>query len=136
MKRYQRFLTQGYNSFDPLELAEETEKIITTESAEGLEGKYTGIHSAPVYRGIATGYAVGCCLCCIYYWSNWSRDVSKNSVDFTLQKGFHGSCLKQQKGASRLLDGIASGVFRSTSFDSLDANQPSERSIYSQPWEM
>jgi uncharacterized Fe-S cluster-containing radical SAM superfamily protein len=39
-----------------------------------LERKYVGIYSAPVYRGIATGYAAGCCLRCIYCWSNWSRD--------------------------------------------------------------
>jgi uncharacterized Fe-S cluster-containing radical SAM superfamily protein len=39
-----------------------------------LERKYTGVYSAPVYRGIATGYAVGCCLRCIYCWADWSRD--------------------------------------------------------------
>ena len=71
---YQRFLTPNSVPFDPLELAEQTEDIITRKGPEGLERKYTGIYSAPVYGGIATGYAVGCCLRCVYCWANWSRD--------------------------------------------------------------
>ena len=74
MRTYQRILTRGFTPFDPLALAEETEQKVTREGPEGLERKYTGIYSAPVYGGIATGYAVGCCLRCIYCWSNWSRD--------------------------------------------------------------
>jgi hypothetical protein len=42
---YQRFLTAGSAPFDPLELAKETEKIITRRGPEGLERKYTGIYS-------------------------------------------------------------------------------------------
>jgi uncharacterized Fe-S cluster-containing radical SAM superfamily protein len=71
---YQRFLSPGFRPFNPIELAKETERIVTREGPEGLERKYAGIYSAPVYRGIATGYAVGCCLRCIYCWGNWSRD--------------------------------------------------------------
>jgi len=74
MKEYQRLLTPGFKPFDPLELARETEKIVTREGSEGLERKYTDFYSVPVYRGIATGYAAGCCLRCVYCWSNWSRD--------------------------------------------------------------
>lgn len=74
MKNYQRFLTPNFRSFDPLELAKETESLVTRRGKEGLERKYVGIYSAPVYRGIATGYAAGCCLRCIYCWANWSRD--------------------------------------------------------------
>ena len=74
MKPYQRFLTSGFQPFDPVELARETEEITAREGPEGLERKYAGIYSAPVYGGIATGYAVGCCLRCIYCWGNWSRD--------------------------------------------------------------
>jgi uncharacterized Fe-S cluster-containing radical SAM superfamily protein len=44
--------------------------------------KYAGIYSAPVYGGIATGYAVGCCLRCIYCWSNWSRDFPERYGKF------------------------------------------------------
>jgi uncharacterized Fe-S cluster-containing radical SAM superfamily protein len=74
MTKYQRFLAPGFKPFDPLELARETERIVTREGSEGLERKYTGFYSVPVYGGIATGYAAGCCLRCIYCWSNWSRD--------------------------------------------------------------
>lgn len=82
MKEYQRFLTPESKPFNPLELAKETEKIVTKEGAEGLERKYVGIYSAPVYGGIATGYAAGCCLRCIYCWSNWSRDFPEEFGEF------------------------------------------------------
>ena len=79
---YQRFLTPGFKPFNPLGLAKKTEKIITRAGPEGLERKYTGIYSAPVYRGVATGYAVGCCLRCIYCWANWSRDFPERFGKF------------------------------------------------------
>jgi len=71
---YQRFLTPEFTPFDPLELAKETERIVTRQGPEGLERKYTDFYSVPVYGGIATGYAAGCCLRCVYCWANWSRD--------------------------------------------------------------
>jgi len=71
---YQRFLTPDFKPFDPLELAKETERIVLREGPEGWERKYTDFYSVPVYGGIATGYAAGCCLRCSYCWSNWSRD--------------------------------------------------------------
>lgn len=74
IKNCQRFLKPGFTPFDLLELARKTEKIVTRKGKGGLERKYVGIYSAPVYKGIATGYAAGCCLRCIYCWSNWSRD--------------------------------------------------------------
>ncbi len=74
MEEYQRFLSPDFTPFDPLELARKTGEIVTRRGKEGLERKYVGIYSAPVYRGIATGYAVGCCLRCIYCWTDWSRD--------------------------------------------------------------
>jgi len=82
VKGYQRFLTLGFTPFNPLELAKETEKIVTRESPEGLERKYVGVYSAPVYGGIATGYAAGCCLRCAYCWSNWSRDFPEKFGEF------------------------------------------------------
>ncbi len=78
MEKYPRFLTPGFTPFDPLELSRQTEKIVTREGPEGLERKYVGIYCAPVYGGIATGYAAGCNLRCIYCWSNWSRDYPEN----------------------------------------------------------
>lgn len=82
MENYQRFLTPGFKPFNPLELARETERIVTRLGPEGLERKYTSFYSVPVYRGIATGYAVGCCLRCIYCWSNWSRDFPEKFGEF------------------------------------------------------
>jgi len=80
--RYQRFLTPDFQPFDPLELARETEKMVTRQGPDGLERKYTDFYSVPVYRGIATGYAVGCCLRCVYCWSNWSRDFPERFGEF------------------------------------------------------
>ena len=82
MSKYQRILTPGFTPFDPLVLAQETENRVTRKGPEGLERKYTGIYSAPVYRGIATGYAVGCCLRCIYCWADWSRDFPERFGKF------------------------------------------------------
>ena len=82
MKTYQRILTPNFKPFDPLELARETEKMVTRGGEEGLERKYVGIYSAPVYRGIASGYAAGCCLRCIYCWANWSRDFPEKLGEF------------------------------------------------------
>lgn len=80
--KYQRFLTPEFKPFDPLELARKTEKIVTRQGPDGLERKYTDFYSVPVYRGIATGYAAGCCLRCIYCWSNWSRDFPERFGKF------------------------------------------------------
>lgn len=97
MKRYQRFLTPGFAPYDPLELARETERIVTREGPEGLERKYVRIYSAPVYRGIATGYAAGCCLRCIYCWSNWSRDFPERFGEFHSPKVVAQRLLKAAK---------------------------------------
>ena len=100
MKEYQRFLTPRFIPFDPLELARETEKIVTRESPEGLERKYVSIYSAPVYGGIATGYAAGCCLRCIYCWSNWSRDFPEK----------FGKFYSPEEAAQKLLKAAKKGI--------------------------
>jgi uncharacterized Fe-S cluster-containing radical SAM superfamily protein len=100
MTEYQRFLTRGFKPFDPLVLASETEKIVTREGSDGLERKYTGFYSVPVYGGIATGYAAGCCLRCIYCWSNWSRDFPETSGRFYSPK----------EVAQRLLKAAGQGI--------------------------
>jgi len=98
MKEYQRYLTPGFEPFDPLELARETENIVTRMGKEGLERKYAGIYSAPVYGGIATGYAVGCCLRCIYCWSNWSRDFPEKFGKFYSPKEVAQKLFKAAEG--------------------------------------
>ena len=67
---YQRYLEPGFTAFEPLELARRTEEIVY----RGDSRKYTKFYCAGVYGGIATGYACGCCLRCIFCWVNWSRD--------------------------------------------------------------
>jgi len=97
---YQRLLTPESNPFDPLELATETAKMVTREGPEGLERKYTGFYSVPVYRGIATGYAAGCCLRCIYCWSNWSRDFPEK----------YGTFYSPKQAAERLFKAAERGI--------------------------
>ncbi len=79
---YQRFLTPASAPYDPLELAKATEDIVTREGLDGQQRKYSDFYSVPVYGGIATGYAVGCCLRCGYCWTNWSRDFPETLGTF------------------------------------------------------
>jgi uncharacterized Fe-S cluster-containing radical SAM superfamily protein len=79
-------LILGFKPFDALELARETERIVTREGPEGLERKYTDFYATGVYGGIATGYAVGCCLRCIFCWVGWSRDFPEKHGDFCSPK--------------------------------------------------
>ena len=97
---YQRFLTPESKPFDPLELAKETENIVTRKGPEGQERKYTAFYSVPVYRGIATGYAAGCCLRCIYCWTNWSRDYPEK----------HGNYYTPQQAAQNLFKAAENGI--------------------------
>lgn len=97
MTEYQRFLTPGFQPFDPIELTRETERIVTREGSEGLERKYVGVYSAPVYRGIATGYAAGCCLRCFYCWANWSRDFPERFGEFYSPKRLANRLFKAAK---------------------------------------
>ena len=97
---YQRFLTPESEPFDPLESASKTEKTVTREGPEGSERKYTGFYSVPVYRGIATGYAAGCCLRCIYCWANWSRDFPEKFGQF----------FSPRQAAERLFEAAEKGI--------------------------
>ncbi|MFB0500642.1 MAG: radical SAM protein [Candidatus Hadarchaeaceae archaeon] len=78
MKTYPRFITPGFEPFDPIELARETEKII----CRGNERKYTAFYATGVYGGIATGYTCGCCLRCFFCWVDWSRDFPERFGKF------------------------------------------------------
>jgi uncharacterized Fe-S cluster-containing radical SAM superfamily protein len=70
LNSYPRCVRPGFEPFDPVELAFETEKIV----CKGDARKYTDFYVVGVYGGVATGYAVGCCLRCVFCWVNWSRD--------------------------------------------------------------
>jgi len=55
---YPRYITPGLETFDPIQLARETEEIVSKGDAR----KYTDFYATGVYGGIATGYTCGCCL--------------------------------------------------------------------------
>jgi uncharacterized Fe-S cluster-containing radical SAM superfamily protein len=78
MEAYPRFLRKGFTPFDPLELAERTEEIVSREDAR----KYTAFYCTGVYGGISTGYTVGCCLRCIFCWVDFSRDFPETRGEF------------------------------------------------------
>lgn len=44
--------------------------------------KYTAFYCTGVYGGISTGYAVGCCLRCIFCWVDSSRDYPESRGEF------------------------------------------------------
>lgn len=75
---YPRFLEPGFTPFDPLELAKQTERIV----CDGNRRKYTKLSCPRMYGGIATGYACGCCLRCIFCWVHWSRDFPEEHGHF------------------------------------------------------
>lgn len=68
--KYQAFLEKDFTPFDPLLLAEETQKIVCLN----ISRKYTSFYCTGVYGGISTGYLCGCCLRCIFCWVSLSRD--------------------------------------------------------------
>jgi uncharacterized Fe-S cluster-containing radical SAM superfamily protein len=75
---YQRYLEPGFIPFDPLELARQTEEIV----CQGDRRKYTKFRCVGAYGGIATGFACGCCLRCIFCWVHWSRDFPEEHGRF------------------------------------------------------
>jgi uncharacterized Fe-S cluster-containing radical SAM superfamily protein len=77
-RSYPRYLTPDSEPFDPVALASETERIVCRDA----ERKYTKFYATGVYGGIATGYACGCCLRCIFCWVDWSRDFPGQHGEF------------------------------------------------------
>lgn len=77
-KNYPHYLRPGFTPFDPLELAKQTEQIV----CDGNRRKYTKFSCPRMYGGIATGYACGCCLRCIFCWVHWSRDFPEKHGSF------------------------------------------------------
>jgi len=81
-KEYPRFVVPDFEPFDPVELARETEKIVTRMGPDGLERKYEDFYATGVYSGIATGYCIGCCLRCVFCWVSWGRDFPEKFGQF------------------------------------------------------
>ncbi len=86
LKEYPRFVTLNFQPFDPVELARETERIVTRSGPEGQERKYEDFYAAGVYGGIATGYCVGCCFRCVFCWVSWGRDFPEKFGRFNSPK--------------------------------------------------
>jgi uncharacterized Fe-S cluster-containing radical SAM superfamily protein len=75
---YPGYLRQGFEPFDPIELAQLTEAKVS----RGVSRKYTDFYCVGVYGGISTGYTVGCCLRCVFCWVDFSRDFPDKYGDF------------------------------------------------------
>lgn len=97
---YPRYLTPGFQTYDPLALAEETEAIV----CRGSSRKYTDFYCTGVYGGISTGYTVGCCLRCVFCWVDWSRDFPQRLGEFYTPKQVFTRLVEnaKKKGVSKL----------------------------------
>lgn len=78
MDAYRSFLEKGQQAFDPLDLTEQTQKLVS----QGSSRKYTSFYCVGVYGGISTGYLVGCNLRCAFCWVDWSRDFPQKMGSF------------------------------------------------------
>lgn len=93
----------GKRPFDPIALANATEKVV----CKGDKRKYVGFWITPQnYKvGIATGYAIGCNLRCIFCWANTTRDdIEKGSDFFTPEEVFErlSSMVNQKKALEKV----------------------------------
>jgi uncharacterized Fe-S cluster-containing radical SAM superfamily protein len=69
----------GPRLFDPVALAAKTEQAVCQEKRR----KYSRFGWTINYgTGIATGYAVGCCLRCVFCWASETRDNIEKSTEF------------------------------------------------------
>ena len=80
MERFPREVTPSSAPYDPLELAEVTQEVVCRP--EDRARKYTSVYVAGVYGGIATAYAVGCPLRCIFCWVDDSREYPERRGRF------------------------------------------------------
>ena len=80
MESYPRELTPQSRPYDPLQIVEATQLIVCRR--EDNARKYTDVYVAGVYGGIATAYAVGCPLRCIFCWVDDSREYPKRHGRF------------------------------------------------------
>jgi uncharacterized Fe-S cluster-containing radical SAM superfamily protein len=87
---YPRLLHSGFTPFDPLQVAYRTEEIVGQKGAR----KYSAFYCVGVYGGISSAYAVGCCLRCVYCWSDSSRDYPEK----------HGSLYTPDEVVDRLVE--------------------------------
>ena len=80
MTEYPRCLSPASPPFDPLQLAELTQRLVSRD--RDAARKYTEVYVVGVYGGIATAYAVGCPLRCIFCWVDDSREYPEHRGRF------------------------------------------------------
>jgi uncharacterized Fe-S cluster-containing radical SAM superfamily protein len=80
MTAYPRCVTPATPPFDPLQLAEATQRLVCR--ASDAARKYTEVYVVGVYGGIATAYAAGCPLRCIFCWVDDSREYPEHRGRF------------------------------------------------------
>lgn len=80
MENYTRMVTPSTEPYDPIQLAEVTQQIVCRRRDSAR--KYTNVYVAGVYGGIATAYAVGCPLRCIFCWVDDSREYPERRGRF------------------------------------------------------
>ncbi len=87
---YPRYITKNWKPYNPIEVTEQTYRIVCRVE-KGVElRKYTSFYVAGVYRGIVTGCIVGCNLRCFFCWSPPSRDFPEKYGDFyTPEQAFY-----------------------------------------------
>ncbi len=102
---YPSILTPDSKPFDPVDIAHQTEGIVSREKSR----KYTHFYCTGVYGGISTGYTVGCCLRCVFCWVDWSRDFPLQEGDFfSPEQVFHSlvsNAKKEKVGKIRISGG-------------------------------
>jgi len=129
MKRYPRYVTPGFEPFDPVELAQETEKMV----CRGRDRKYTAVYATGVYGGIATGYTCGCCLRCVFCWVDWSRDFPEKFGKFYLPEEVFNQLRKvaHKRGVNKLrISGAEPTLGRDHLLSLLEHVENSELSIF------
>ena len=63
---------KDFKPFNPLELAGQTEKIVCRGQKRKYSNFYSALHNA--HLGGIESLVCGCCLRCVFCWSNYSRD--------------------------------------------------------------
>ncbi len=80
MESFPRLITPSSAPYDPVDLAKATQDNVCRRTDQAR--KYTAVYVAGVYGGIATAYAVGCPLRCIFCWVDDSREYPERRGRF------------------------------------------------------
>ncbi len=100
-EEFPRVVTPLSTPYNPLELAKATQRLVCRP--EDSARKYTNIYLAGVYGGIATAYAVGCPIRCIFCWVDDSREYPESRGRFYSPEALVNELLKvaQRKNTNK-----------------------------------